>query len=188
MSKYLPLSVFLLKQKNSPLTLSFLEIEKILNDDLPASAYGHSAWWANSRTSDSHTWAHLWIEAGWEVSSLNLVENNVEFTRFESFDIESPQALEGYGLDRIILSKKRNAQLSRKRKINDNYTCQACGFSKEINGKWIIEVHHLNPISITGETITSINDLISLCPTCHRVSHTKIPPYSIKEIKNILDV
>ena len=186
MSKYLPLSTFLSEQEVLFIALTFSEIESILNNDLPASAYEHSAWWANSRTNDSHTWAHLWIEAGWEVTSLNLLEIKVEFTKFESFGIESTEAIEGYGLDRVILSKKRNAGLSKQRKELDNYICKVCGFHKQVNGKWVIEVHHLSPLSITGETITSINDLVSLCPTCHRVSHTKNPPYKVKEIKQLL--
>ncbi|MDC9524253.1 HNH endonuclease [Pseudoalteromonas sp. Angola-30] len=186
MSKYLPLANFLSEQNVDYIALRFSEIENILNNHLPKSAYEHSAWWANSRTSDSHIWAHLWIEAGWEVTSLNLLETKVEFTKFESFSIESTEAVEGYGEDRVILSKKRNVALSQQRKELDQNTCQVCGFHKQVNGKWVIEVHHLSPLSITGETVTSIEDLISLCPTCHRVAHTKKPPYKVKEIKQLL--
>lgn len=188
MSKYLPLSIFLSEQKAGFIALTFSEIESILNNNLPVSAYKHLAWWANSRTNDSHTWAHLWIEAGWEVTSLSLSEKNVKFSKFKSFDLESTEAIEGYELDRVILSKKRNAGLTKQRKELDNYTCKVCGFHKQVNGKWVIEVHHLLPLSITGEKVTSINDLISLCPTCHRVSHTKNPPYKVKEIKQLLGV
>lgn len=186
MSKYLPLSNHLSNLEKASVELTFSEIESILNSRLPPTAYNYPAWWANSRTNDSHTWAHLWISAGWEVSLLDISNQTVNFIKFQSFEIESQEALEGYNEDRIITSNNRNLEISKKRKVLDKYTCQVCNFQKQVNGKWIIEVHHLSPLSITGETITSINDLVSLCPTCHRIAHTKKPPYNPREIKKLL--
>jgi HNH endonuclease len=61
--------------------LTFHEVEQILGFSLPDSARKYSAWWSNSRTKDSHTWAHLWLDAGWEKESLNLAEKWVTFRR-----------------------------------------------------------------------------------------------------------
>ncbi|MBK8569876.1 MAG: HNH endonuclease [Nitrosomonadales bacterium] len=50
---------------------------------------------------------------------------------------------------------------------------------------YVIEVHHLEPLSATGERETKIEMLISLCPTCHRIAHLRSTPYSVEEIKGI---
>ena len=185
MSKYSPFATYLKNQTADEVRLSFADIERILGDDLPPSARAHVAWWANSRTADTHNWAHLWLEAGWERRQLDLAGESVVFHRFEFFDIESPTAREGYEADRTILARGRNAALASARKERDAYTCQACHFSLEVGGKFVIEVHHLDPLSATGETTTTIDDLVSLCPTCHRVAHLRSPPYAVQEIQQI---
>lgn len=45
MTKYDPLYEYLKKSGRLNLRLTFAEIEKILNDKLPASAYMHKQWW-----------------------------------------------------------------------------------------------------------------------------------------------
>lgn len=86
MSKYKPLSDFLKNLDYSIIELTFDDINKILGTDLPNAAYRYPAWWANSRTDDSHTWAHLWIEAGWESRDLNLGQHKVKFERIEAYN------------------------------------------------------------------------------------------------------
>lgn len=101
----------------------------------------------------------------------------------EFYDIAHPKAIEGYQFDRKILAKGRCKDLAEKRKKMDDYTCQACGFRLNLHGKFIIECHHLNPIRY-GERNTELKDLVSLCPTCHRISHTRdnpLPPSEIAE-------
>lgn len=102
------------------------------------------------------------------------------------FDLGAKKAIEGYQLDRIILARGRNANLAAMRKVRDNFTCQACNFKLQFDDKFIVEVHHLQPLSATGEIETSIEQLISLCPTCHRIAHLRSPPYSVGEILKIL--
>jgi hypothetical protein len=67
MSKYTPLADFLQSQSDDVVEMSFEQID-LLVGGLPRSAREYDAWWANSRSNDTHTWAHLWIEAGWECS------------------------------------------------------------------------------------------------------------------------
>jgi hypothetical protein len=100
------------------------------------------------------------------------------------FDIENPKAIEGYKKDRILASSERDRGLVAARKEKDNYTCQACGLFIKIEGKYVIECHHLNPLSL-GVRETHINDLVSLCPTCHRIAHMREPIYSVSEIAAI---
>lgn len=169
---------------------SFAEIERIMGEPLPPSARQHPAWWANSRTRDSHSWAHLWLDAGWEKAKLNLSESWVEFRRTDAanFTIESKEAREGYDLDRAILAKGRSRELAEERKRRDDYTCQACGFRLCLRTNYVIEVHHLNPLSASGEVQTTLEDLVSLCPTCHRIAHLRRPPYSVGEIRELRDI
>ncbi len=105
---------------------------------------------------------------------------------YKFYEIDSESALEGYKKDRQILASQRNRSLSDLRKKSDNYTCQACDFQLQVKGKFIIECHHKNPLSISGKVETSLDDLVSLCPTCHRIAHIRKPPYSVGEIKDLI--
>lgn len=70
--------------------------------------------------------------------------------------------------------------------------CKCCGLAlSEIYGDIaldMIEVHHLKPIAEIGKDyqVDPINDLVPLCPNCHRVIHKKTPPFKISEIKEII--
>jgi len=81
MSKYAPLANHLRSLQQEEVSLSFADIESVLAFKLPTVAVTHRAWWANSRTDDSHTHAHLWIEAGWETVEVNLSERRVRFRK-----------------------------------------------------------------------------------------------------------
>ena len=83
-------------------------------------------------------------------------------------------------------NRKEVKQLSRNRALVncrlelDNYTCQYCGFSirrdgltninsSDISGV-VVEVHHKYPIK-EGDRESRLSDLVTLCPTCHRIIH-----------------
>jgi len=54
---------YLLEKNEEQITLSFEEIEKILNRKLPKSAYKHpEPWWSNNY---DHSQAIAWIDAGY---------------------------------------------------------------------------------------------------------------------------
>jgi hypothetical protein len=105
---------------------------------------------------------------------------------YEHYSIDDVKAFEGYKIDRSILDSVRNQGIAKQRKILDKYTCQACWFSVTVAGNSVIECHHLYPLSETLGVETVIDDLISLCPTCHRIAHLRKPPYSPKEISEII--
>ncbi len=46
----------------------------------------------------------------------------------------------------------------------DNWTCQVCGL-REVE---IMEVDHIKPRSKYPELATEINNMVTLCPNCHR--------------------
>ncbi|MBI5648217.1 MAG: HNH endonuclease [Ignavibacteriae bacterium] len=64
---------------------------------------------------------------------------------------------------------RRSAKLVKETKNRDGHTCRACNFHFEDQ---IVHVHHLDPI---GEykypQKTKLEDLVTLCPTCHFLAH-----------------
>jgi hypothetical protein len=95
--------------------------------------------------------------------------------------------LEGRVEEAKYLRRVRNRDLVDERKKIDNNTCQVCGFTFEIRGKYIIDCHHLRPLSaIENETVTNIEDLICLCPNCHRLAHSRTDPYGLEELRALI--
>ncbi len=101
-------------------------------------------------------------------------------------DPDSTEAEEGYRKDSTQMTSTRDRKLANARKKKDNYTCQSCKKQYKVNNKYVIDCHHLNPVSL-GVRETRLDDLISLCPTCHRIAHTRTPPYCLKELKEIME-
>lgn len=105
---------------------------------------------------------------------------------------------EGKQILREHLKRERNSKLINTAKntfIQNNGAlfCEACSFDfkdkyiNEINVDFI-EAHHLKPVSemAVNET-TNINDIVMLCPNCHRMIHRYRPWIRNREdIKNIL--
>jgi len=103
-------------------------------------------------------------------------------TTYIHLNVDERRAIEGYESDRLITTYSRNLLVVASRKQQDNYTCVACGFYLQVEDNFIIECHHLERIADSGVREISIEDLVSLCPTCHRIAHTRIPSYSVAEI------
>jgi CBS domain-containing protein len=76
-SRYEPLSRWLEGQTESKISLSFSEIETLIEDSLPSSARQHRNWWRNDFVENINI--PLWIGAGWLVSSVNMRSEKVEF-------------------------------------------------------------------------------------------------------------
>src|SRR3990170_4697463 len=77
MGKYDPLRRYLESQRSEQLVVSFEEIERLVGP-LPRSALGHRARWANSR---SHSNAVAWLDAGWELSHVDVRTRQVRLLR-----------------------------------------------------------------------------------------------------------
>lgn len=105
----------------------------------------------------------------------------------EFTDINEPEAIEGYEFDKRYTIRARDRTLPELCKKRDKYKCQVCGFSLKVNGSYIIECHHKFPLSKSCETKTKLSDLVSLCPTCHRLAHLRNPPFSVLELKSIIE-
>lgn len=114
-------------------------------------------------------------------------------TTFENL-INTQEYKEG----RILYLKHRKKERNRKlvddaknafRKKNGNKLyCEICNFNfLDTYGIEYIEVHHLKAIAdMKDNETTSIEDVCLVCPNCHRVIHSRIPHFSIDEIKTIL--
>jgi hypothetical protein len=81
-SKYTPLENYLrdLPATQREVTLDFEQIERILNDKLPSSAYEDRRWWEHE-TEGNHLNARAWSNAGWKIESLDVNEKWVRFVR-----------------------------------------------------------------------------------------------------------
>ena len=187
MGKYAPLVNHLSQATTNSVRLTFAEIERILGEGLPPSAYKHHAFWSNADRG-TNGWSNLWKRAGWVRADYDLSGKWVRFERTEHYSPDSDKALEGYAIDRTILTRTRNAGLALRRKQMDKYRCQVCSFHFELQGSYVIDVHHLNPLAQGAATATKIEQLVSLCPTCHRIAHLRNPPYAIDELKQLRQI
>ena len=79
-AKYYPLQQYLsnLSTSKRNVTLSFLQIEKIINAGLPPSASIHRAWWSNENNGQ-HSSGHAWMNAGWKVDTVDQKQKWVRF-------------------------------------------------------------------------------------------------------------
>lgn len=70
--------------------------------------------------------------------------------------------------------------------------CYICGFDFEqkygTQAKGIIHVHHERPLSEIGKEydVSAVDDLKPVCPNCHAVIHSKTPPYSVEQVKEMI--
>ena len=73
------------------------------------------------------------------------------------------------------------------------YNCKACdldmGERYGAAAAGLIEVHHVTPVSEVGEdyVINPAADLVPLCPNCHSVTHRRHPPFSVEELRRMLE-
>ena len=76
---------------------------------------------------------------------------------------------EGKRIQKLIQCINRNIHVMQKCKERDNYQCKCCGFKyKDL----IVHAHHMLPLAEDDrERIPKLEDLITLCPTCHAVAH-----------------
>ncbi len=114
----------------------------------------------------------------------------------EQFEIdytESDDSLYEGALVKVMANRyERNPKARRECVEKKGYKCLVCGqdfeaFYGEI-GKGFIHVHHVIPISTIGKKYKlNVNtDLVPVCPNCHYMLHRKDPPYTIQELKHLI--
>ncbi len=87
---------------------------------------------------------------------------------------------------------ERNPEARRKCIEHYGTSCCVCQFEflkfyGQI-GEDFIHVHHLKPLSEIGQDyeLEPIEDLRPVCPNCHAMLHRKKPPYTIEELRYII--
>lgn len=111
----------------------------------------------------------------------------------ESWYVDEKWFVEGNAKLVQHIKKERSRELVKQFKENlEDYSCSICGFSFEETygqlGNGFIEAHHVKPIStLTKETKMLLDDLIAVCPNCHRMLHKSNPPLSGEKLKAIID-
>lgn len=83
--KYIALTAYLAKSGKDVVKMSFREIESILGERLPESAYKYPALWSNS---ESHSIAFGWLDAGYMSQNLSIANQTVEFVKRDYFKRE----------------------------------------------------------------------------------------------------
>ena len=80
--KYTPLENYLrsLPKGQTEVTLAFEEIERILNERLPSSAFEDRRWWDHEKEGN-HINKRAWSNAGWKIGSLDVKEKRVKLLR-----------------------------------------------------------------------------------------------------------
>lgn len=86
MAKYHALKQFLLSSEQPKIKLSLSDIEEIIGDKLPYSAYTYNAWWSNK----GHSHAEFWTTAGFLTEKVDLTNRTVVFSQQEK--TETPAA------------------------------------------------------------------------------------------------
>ncbi|MGC1309757.1 MAG: helix-turn-helix transcriptional regulator [Phormidesmis sp.] len=81
-SKYYPLYEYLRAGARDRLTLTFIDIEQLIQTPLPASA-SKRAWWSN-RDSASALQAAAWVRAGYHVEAVDFNKQTVTFGKFKA--------------------------------------------------------------------------------------------------------
>jgi hypothetical protein len=61
-------------------TISFVQIERIMNGELPTSAHQDQSWWGNQKQG-TQVESIPWMDAGWMVDTVDLLEKLVKFVR-----------------------------------------------------------------------------------------------------------
>lgn len=101
---------------------------------------------------------------------------------------------EGKVVIRTMKQRQRSRQLvhEAKAKFRDLHGgrlfCEVCGFDFDrAYGITYIEAHHTEPIANLEDEIENTTDaVVLLCANCHRAAHTRTPPYSLDELRNML--
>ncbi len=66
--------------------------------------------------------------------------------------------------------------------------CEVCGFDfAAFYGIEYIEAHHKQQMaSLDEERLSTVDDLVMLCANCHRMAHQRTPPYTVQELKEMI--
>ncbi len=159
--------------------------EKFLKGKTRDDEEGKSGYWVSHFNSPNQISKNPVMDQGDTKQSSDSIFDFSEKNRCEvATDKEKISVIEGIVTELSGQQKSRSRKYIEPAKKRDNYTCQTCELMLSVNGKDILQVHHLSLLE--SEVVTTLDDLICLCPTCHYIAHTKKPPFTPEEIKQLL--
>lgn len=107
-----------------------------------------------------------------------LIEEGLE--PLDADDLDNFEAEEGRLVTVLVRRRERDRRL-RATKIagvlseGRELDCEVCNVNFEAKygprGRGYVEIHHVLPLSVSGPTLTSLEDLALLCSNCHRMVH-----------------
>lgn len=115
------------------------------------------------------------------------------FTTAEEVDVARSNYREGAVRQIMVNVYERNSEARRLCIKKYGAVCFVCGFdfaqTYGETGKGLIHVHHLKALHTIGEDyeVDPIKDLRPVCPNCHAIIHRISPPYTIDQVKDMLD-
>jgi Rad3-related DNA helicase len=92
--------------------------------------------------------------------------------------------LEGGRIELTLSKAERDPAVRKKALSHYGMQCMACGFQPKTANQ--LDVHHLNPVALGGERITSLADVAVLCANCHRLAHSEQPPLAVDALRALL--
>jgi predicted HNH restriction endonuclease len=121
---------------------------------------------------------------------IETVSSGLPVSQLSESAIDYPQS-ENRKQVRLHVVRERSGFIRLQRKQADKFTCQICRDNIRKYGKIgknIAEAHHIRPLgTIRRQTKTTVNDLITVCPNCHRILHRmKGGPEDIEKLKQLL--
>lgn len=111
----------------------------------------------------------------------------------EEEDAVNPEGLPEGAKARVEVNRYERSRLNRAACLDiHGLSCLACGFNFEFTygstGAGFIHVHHVVPVSLLGPDylVNPATDLIPLCPNCHAMAHTRMPPLELAHLRSLL--
>jgi 5-methylcytosine-specific restriction protein A len=111
----------------------------------------------------------------------------------EEIPSKNEKLFEGISRTIKVNSYERNEKARQACLKHHGYRCSVCDLSFEEKygniGQKFIHVHHILPLKDIRKNyeVNPIKDLRPVCPNCHSMLHKKDPPYSINELKKIIN-
>jgi 5-methylcytosine-specific restriction endonuclease McrA len=100
--------------------------------------------------------------------------------------------VEGAARPVLVNAYERNRRAREKCIQHYGRSCAVCGFNFETRygepAAGYIQIHHIVPIARVRKEyrLNPLIDLRPVCPNCHAVIHRREPPFSIEEVKQML--
>jgi len=105
---------------------------------------------------------------------------------------ERLEYIEGQLFEEQRQSRRRNPSLRPAALEHYGYKCAVCNRSFDPLGEFSsrpLDVHHFVPLQHTPNArATTIDDVVIVCATCHRLIHAKDPPLTVAEAQSLLSL